>query len=81
MSPSVLAHKSQGSNILRRGQECESSLVNNKVKGLLVLCLGSLGYESYNSIVLSKLRTNVKVSGATGSQCHSVTEVRDRRGD
>ena len=66
------------SDILRRGQECGSSLVNNEVKCLLVLCLGNLGCESYNSIVLSKLKTDVEAGGATGSRCHSVTEVHDR---
>jgi len=77
----VLAHKSQGSDILRRVQECGSSLVDNKVKCLLVLCLGSLGCELYNSIVLSKLKDDVKASGATESQCHSVMEVYDILGN
>ena len=67
MSSSVLAHKSQGSDILRRVQECGSSLVDNKVKCLLVLCLGSLECKSYNSIVLGKLKTDVEAGGATGS--------------
>ena len=73
----MLAHKSQGSDILRRGQECGSSLVDNEVKCLLVLYLGSLGCESYNSIVLSKLKADVEAGGATGSQCHSVMEMHD----
>ena len=77
MSSSVLANKSQGSDILRRGQECGSSLVDNEVKCLLVLCLDSLGCESYNSIVLSKLKTDVEAGSTTVSQCHGVTEVHD----
>ena len=52
-------------------------MVDNEVKCLLVLCLGSLGCKSYNSIVLSKLKADVEAGGATGSQCHSVMEVHD----
>jgi len=79
VSSSVLAHKSQESDMMRREQECGSNLVDNEVKGLLVLCLGSLGCESYNSIVLSKLKADVEVGGATGSRYYSIIEVRNTR--
>ena len=51
---------------------------DNEVKCLLVFCLGSLECESYNSIVLSKLKTDVEGGSATGSRCHSVTGVHDK---
>jgi len=46
VSPSVLVHKGQGSDMMGREQVCGGSLVDNKVKDLLVLYLGSLGCES-----------------------------------